>query len=234
MKTHRTLSGACAVLLLVAPAVSGAEPPPPPRLPLQTPVNACWIVRSSNTEKVFEPDSKPSPVADKTRFDQSREYVRIRAYEGDSVLSEYWIFKSGQTVAYPKDGTFVVSQVDERSIEADLAKRRYPELLWLAESNYRGVVRYQNRLCHHFSDVQPPVEAGGEQNEESTRDPSAFREAWIDTETKQPVAVRLGNTLRTYEFPSSPPDLQLGADMRRRLDEIDANRKAYDSRHAMP
>jgi len=221
-------------LTLSLAGVAAQESLPLPQLPLKTPANACWIVYLDSSQNSTGNDVESDSPRQFTRFDHSGDYIRIRAFEGDLLVSEYWIFKNGQSIAYPGGGTLVVTQLDEQSMEADWANGKYPDFAWLDVDNYKGVVSHNGRTCHHFSDVASPPE----QDEGVAPPPipaSAFSlEAWIDVESSRPVSVKFGDSVRTYEFPGTPPDLQMGADMRSRLQAIEANRKAYDERHAMP
>lgn len=99
----------------------------------------------------------------------------------------------------------------------------FPGFWWLDLRHYKGVVNFQGRSCYHFRMVPPPAPAStpqipsapetkiiGGREFVSGESPSASRvkpleaEAWIDVETKLPVAILHGGQLHTYTFLAPP------------------------------
>lgn len=103
----------------------------------------------------------------------------------------------------------------------------FPGLWWLDLNCYKDVVKYNGRTCYHYVLVPPPEPPkaqalkappatkviGGTVFTSEEEGPSAPRtkpleaEAWIDVETKLPVAIRTGGLIYTYTFLSPPTSL---------------------------
>lgn len=68
----------------------------------------------------------------------------------------------------------------------------FPGFVWLDEKFFAGTEKKEGRTCHHYVDGENA------------------REAWIDAESRLPVAFRRENTIFVYSFlprPSQPPTL---------------------------
>ncbi|CAN5342639.1 hypothetical protein BH09VER1_BH09VER1_27650 [soil metagenome] len=79
----------------------------------------------------------------------------------------------------------------------------FPGLAWLSVSNYDKVVPLGKRSCYHFS-------------QES-------KDAWIDVETKLPVASKFGDLYFAYTFNSPPSEaLKFPAEYQKTWDQYQA------------
>lgn len=114
----------------------------------------------------------------------------------------------------------------------------FPELHWVNQNNHQGVVEYEERLCHYFSDeVVTRVFEDTEDDTGGTAEVFESRsrhEAWIDIETGLPVAERTDGNMRTYDFEELTNPIPMPTEFIAALEKVDAVRERVRRRHAMP
>lgn len=84
---------------------------------------------------------------------------------------------------------------------------------WISLENYKGVVSYEGKKCYHYEKlVRLPSDglnlASGSESSGNTFFPESRLEAWIDIQSKLPVAVTLSEGVYIYQF-AAPPQVPL-------------------------
>jgi hypothetical protein len=186
-------------------------PAPKPPFVAPVPENAEWTI---NVEYPKEP--KPSPDAPKRN---DWRYVEVKTTKvgkvkrdlitsRDGVKQEHWFVDS---MLFRTDSLGEVSVSDLRAAEAadpdeeiPSVPSGFPGVGWLKLDNYVDIVTFEKRPSYHFLKGEA--------------------EAWVDAETKLPVAYRRGNVLYRFTFgprPTGPlvmpPAYQTALDTIRRM-----------------
>lgn len=166
-------------------------PPPKPPLVAAVPENAEWTITVEYPKEAkLAPDApkhhdwRPVEVRTTKVGKTKRDLITTR----DGVKQENWYVDA---MIFWTNGQGEVSVTDLRAAEGSdpmedspSVPTGFPGVGWLKLDNYVDVVMFEKRPCYHY-----------------VRDEA---EAWIDAETKLPVAYRRGKILYRFSFNPSP------------------------------
>jgi hypothetical protein len=146
----------------------------------------------------------------------------------DGTTSEQWIIPGFQLWEQPgQEGIhiFTTSALSHSGVHReDYSKSDFPEFDWLSASNYARVESYNKIKCWCFQDkltlgvspnslpmsqiLEENAASSGAKKHETMPTSTIFKRAWIDTETKLPVALDDGMKIQVFTFlpaPNEPP-----------------------------
>jgi len=109
-----------------------------------------------------------------------------QSYWDNDKVTEAWYAKGlvmQQLPTWPED-QLLVQRSGGGGSAPDVSEGDFPELAWVAETNYKGLGNFKGREYHHFQ---------GDDGEE----------VWVDPDSLRPVAARAGlGPLWTYDYPA--------------------------------
>lgn len=196
-------------LLAQQPANTKPPLPPGPLIEKRAPEFAQWIIRSAGSADRGKASS-PSPKSEEkhaawgdivvmTKTGQ----VMLRQTTDDSkqVWNTWVIGEQGLQTTISPDGKKWIVQARNPDPNTptpnyeDYSKTDFPSFEWITESNYAGVQEVAGRRCLLFTDKVKLLSDDLEATPIS---------AYIDLETRLPVAINQGGNARTYDFRSPP------------------------------
>lgn len=165
---------------------------PPPKAPFVAPVpeNADWVVTAKNPPVTgTAPDGTPLPNKSITSVQSTKvgRFKRDRITTGDGAIEERWFVDMLLLCPTPKGD---VAAVDLSSIPPQVEDSNpsiphgFPGVGWLKPEYYEGVVLLSKRPYYHYV--------------------HGSTEAWVDVETKLPLAYKFGNFEFQFKF-NAPP-----------------------------
>lgn len=249
-----------ALLFFAITAISSfaqdSAPPPPPKDPLlsRAPKTSEWSIEeksaiSIQTEQTAEPESQDPPRK------------RIISKSGTIYREVTNNLKHGSTVKWVIDGLQVrqlpgsnrLSRIPRSQFSShysDYRRSDFEPFEWISRDNYRGVEKYDGKLCYVFEVTNDkkrltPREMEDRMQEQSeddsTEQPQAAIPAenlnasiiaYLDVTTQLPVALHEGGIITTYTFlPTPETKLQPPKEV---LENIVAWRESINSRTPLP
>jgi hypothetical protein len=194
-------ASAALLVLLGSPAAaqpsSGSLEKPAPPLVAAPAEYAHWKITASplKTEAPPAPDPK-KPELQEIEIRKGPATACMTQRWTNGKLSEAWIAEGYHLAKYPALPDIYVTSLVLRpaGLNDGMADFHavFPGFVWLEEKFFAGTEKKDGRLCHHYVDGENA------------------REAWVDAESRLPVAFRRDNTLFTYVSlprPSQPPAL---------------------------
>jgi hypothetical protein len=257
MKT--TLLGLLAFLFLLLPGLLRAQEAAPQATPLSEPLLqkrapdfACWTITRRAAEDSGRPKKAQGTGADsKTTIVKTNGLLLRSMQDAQGQVWNTWCVGNLQVTIYPNQKDHVVQDSPgqgDSSFYQDYSKTDFPDFDWVTPACYAGTKTYKGRPCLVFygqRDVESwaiiPVPAPAKKDEVNARpasEPSAALSvaAYIDAETRLPVAIRHGAITDEVAFQAPPKEMLKLPDM---VDEIlnrrTANRRALTRTiHAQP
>lgn len=176
---------------------------------------AAWELR--NTAALKEPNPSglavavPAPVEIRSvEVVRTSSVQRIIVQMSDRSSNEIWV---GNGMIYQDRGNFVSSvPVDPMAPGIWNLGREFFGTQWVTGAKFKGRVNYQGRACNYYENLPvPSSDAAGETaSSEDTAGPNEPDKAWIDAETRLPVAVVNAQGSFVYRFlPAPESDLSL-------------------------
>jgi hypothetical protein len=167
---------------------------------------------------------EPTPVKQSVPVIQASNTItgdikRIDTLSADGRRQELWFDKNLQFSVASNDPSHVIvmeggaGPAPDGSLRSPVVGPGFPSFWWLGLSCYKDVVKVNGRSCYHFHVIPPPqpVRKAHMTEEEEMKLPAVVitqeKEAWIDVETKLPVALGVEGLIYTYTFlppPTSP------------------------------
>ena len=202
-----------------------ARPTPPSgRLLQPAPEFSAWEMR------IIYPEETPA-AATANRADNTRRLTQVNTTKTGKIIHEVSIFADNRQtdlwnngpMQYEKQtGATYWTARDGRITDRGLTDGKYVappatgfrDLDWIAAGNYVGTVASGGRSCLVFA------QTGAEKA--NATDPAALKQqvdalpivAYVDAETRLPISLRMGRTVRSYRFGSPPTAMQtLPADL---------------------
>ena len=193
---------------------AGNLPPLPegPLVRLRAPESSRWVVTDNPRQTE---DSQPSedksqkPFSRKTQYTKAKGFILVQTAIPSRPTQERWIvndvqytknLRTKQYVGYTL-AAFPGGKPNE-SLYTDLSQTDFPGFEWIKKEDYAGIRKVMGRECivYHRS---------GE---------GADTTAYVDARTRYPVALRIGNETRAYEFQRAPA-VQLPAEIQKDLQQ---------------
>ena len=132
----------------------------------------------------------------------------------DETTQTSYIFNVARVTKHVSYQGLIRSRTDSdvSTYSPNFANADFTGFEWLSAKNFKGVQDLQGRKCYVFEDEQVvPTSALMPKKED---DPKVLTRAFIDMDTKLPVALQLGKESRVYAFGSpNPADLVLPAEI---------------------
>ena len=205
-------------------------PPPSPPFVADPPELSKWSIVV--TKAKGDPSGTQAPEVQTTATrSNGLEYFVVNSR---GKKQEFWYFNNTSFTPANNDPSQIVPMaapgagpMPDGSLGSLTTGPGFPGFWWLGLNCYKDVVKYNGRNCYHYLLVPPPEPA----KEEVKKAPSTTKviggtvftfedegtsaprpkpleaEAWIDVETKLPVALRTGGLLHTYTFESPPTSM---------------------------
>ncbi len=143
-----------------------------------------------------------------TRFGDD---MRIVKTWSDGSTAEEWRYQGYLLTTQPHASVvYVLGRSQDAAVRLPaMSGPAFPELGWLTAANYVKVESIKGKLAYLFQEaaVAMPALVPGTDPTAALAKAHPARRAWIDRETKLPVALDEGNEVRTYEYgdpPSAP------------------------------
>ncbi len=215
---------------LLAQKPSAEIPPPSPPFIATPPEPSKWTIVVTKAKG----DSSGAPVPEvQTTATHSNGLENFIVNTGGK-NQEFWYFNNLSFTPVDNDPSQIVPMaapgsgpMPDGSLGSLTTGPGFPGFWWLGPASYKDVVKYNGRTCYHYLLVPAPEPAkteirkappttkviGGtvftseEESPSTTRVKPLEAEAWIDVETKLPVAIRTGGLLHTYTFLSPPTSM---------------------------
>ena len=197
--------------------VAGVPAPAPPLVAV-LPDSCAWTI------DVVQKLSRPSPPDDprqaaayKRVSAASPRMVRISMEKTGEDLHKETLWENGKTdnlwiyhgwvIFQPID--FATDQATALPVNSRMSPVRgetrvdFPDLSWLVPKAFVKTVTYHGQRCDYYEDKEAPPLVGGD-----ILNPVVFKgaRAWIDVNTRLPVAVENDAVLKKYHFPKEAPD----------------------------
>lgn len=180
----------------------------------RAPVYSQWteVFQPSKSSRAPAGSSTSGPPEMKQMIVSKAETTRHESCQWtDGQISERWLYKG--FVLFQQLGSSTVfilnsSNVDSLSnkVGYDFSQSDFPKLNWLSKQTYEGVATVNKVQCYHFQKTVPapvvPPPAG--QKQAAKPAPPLTMDAWIDVNTKLPVASDDGRWFTTYTFKEMP------------------------------
>lgn len=215
---------------LLAEKAPAEIPPPSPPFVAAPPDPSKWNIVVTRAAG----DSSAAPVPEARTTATHSNGVEYFAVSSGGKDQEFWYFNNLSFTPASNDPSQIVPMaaagagpMPDGSLGPLTTGPGFPGFWWLGLNSYKDVVKYNGRACYHFLLVPPPEPAktevkkaspttkviGGtvftseEEGPSTTRAKPLEAEAWIDVETKLPVAIRAGGLLHTYTFLAPPTSM---------------------------
>ncbi|MFA7343506.1 MAG: hypothetical protein WC003_04300 [Terrimicrobiaceae bacterium] len=170
-------------------ANTAPEKPSPP-LVTTPPDRAHWKITPNQIKKQMPADAQENPELLEIEAWKTPSVARVIQQWGNGKASESWIADGYLLHKFPALPDIYVTPLSLRSSVQDDGMSDfnavYPGFTWLDLKYYTGVIPLGGKKCHHYAD------------------PENDREAWVDAETKAPVAYRNGASNFVYAFLAPP------------------------------
>ena len=220
----------------------GVEKVPVPSPPLvnQAPDFSSWVVRypsaspgagtarsRANARKIKE--------VDVTKTDDLRREVTVYT---DGTAGEFWRY-GGLEIFLDPIGKYVniMDTAKTQMAAANPTKTDFFDLGWIKAQDFVGNVALGGRDCYYFrrSGAAKSTATGqAVEDKEQVAAGTASLEAWIDVNSRLPLAFKDQSGLRQYEFGAAPSArLTLPANMQKELDRYQAATHDGD-KYALP
>ncbi|MEM6822249.1 MAG: hypothetical protein AAF558_09935 [Verrucomicrobiota bacterium] len=196
--------------LFVAPSYSQDDTIPPPIAPfLNEPSDYSQWKIEVETLKKFKSDQAALESGKQVIMRPTLQLTEIRSYKFDNLKQDILIYADGSRQEYWHTDEFTLSQrpnrkisihkkpSDELPIYGNLTvSPGYPGFDWLKLGYYRGVETLDDVTCYYFRlEVNESVESA-----ETQTTTLSIAEAWVDTQTRRPVAYQANNIRYRYYF----------------------------------
>ena len=215
---------------LLAQKAPAEIPPPSPPFVATPPEPSKWSIAVTKAKG----DSSGAPVPEVQTTATRSNGLECFVVNSGGKNQEFWCFNNLSFTPADNDPSQIVPMaapgsgpMPDGSLGSLTTGPGFPGFWWLGLNCYKDVVKYNGRICYHYLLVPPPEPAktevkkappttkviGGtvftseEESPSTTRVKPLEAEAWIDVETKLPVAIRTGGLLYTYTFLSPPTSL---------------------------
>lgn len=209
-------------------------PPAPPTAPfvVNAPTYACWVVAYKAKAALAQKTNEASAaLAGAPRELKKLTVIKAGATRqiisswSDGTTTERWIIPGFQLVERPgqKDIYMYTSSGLSHSSSSleDYSGSDFPEFSWLAESNYSRVESFSKTKCWAFQGdavssisskmlpmlIQLKNSSAVSKGASATPPkpaPAIFKKAWIDIDTKLPVALDDGTRIQVFTFLPAP------------------------------
>ena len=204
-------------------AQTGTAPPPTAPFVEELPKNSAWKIIVTPKEKARDTPApaggapkgtKPPPVLPvlkeerRVRFEDNMCIVRTW---NDNSITQEWRFDGYVLYMQPGLPTVYVFSKSQAmaAVYPVMSNSTFPELSWLTAANYNKVEPYKQRPAYVFQEesegsqflpnvpeaLRPKAKPGSS---------SSVKRAWIDRDTKLPLAYDNGTETRTYEYAQPP------------------------------
>lgn len=166
-------------------------PPPTPPLVADVPNLADWTIEVAQVSGIGakgKTSSVRSSEISEVRSTKTGQIKRDAITYGDGTKRDHWFI--GNLMLWKTDEGVIVANdlsamfVEDPTEASPSIPTGFPGTAWLKPAFFEKVVLQEKRPCYHF--VGPGVEA------------------WIDVETKLPVAYKKGEIIYKYTFGTAP------------------------------
>jgi hypothetical protein len=177
------------------------EAPPSPPLLAPAPNPGNWTINVKQ-KKPLPPPSKDPKLAklESLRPGKAARMVQQTVEQAgkdwhwettweDGKKDTYWLYRGVIVLYQPRyfqANKLIMDRAGSPSAPAKPDQTDFPDVAWIAPKYFTGTVSYEGRKCHCYA----REETNGRGKEV----------AWIDAETRLPVAVETEATLKTYTF----------------------------------
>lgn len=207
-------------------------PPPKPPLLARLPAYASWVEKIATPSEEPQAENMDGGSTPTKRTLKEVKVIKgprnrqITKKWSDGLTTEIWV--CGDIVLQEEPGlkSIYISTAASRSASpmsfgANHSNADFPDLEWISPSNYVGTKPYQGKVCYVFQTKDtsaelkksealaaslPRAESSANSSESQSPAPTLqiSKTAWIDPETRLPVALNDGIYLRTYTFLDPP------------------------------
>ena len=225
------------IALTVRLAVAADVPPPSPPYVLAIPAQTQWVMHITPPAGQVAPDasgkSKLAPEPQVVAITKLGDTLRAIIVYTDKSRREFWQVP-GSTILQDGGTPRVIYNTGGYPPYPYAPGHDFFGCEWIKPENFHDVVKRGGVTCYHYqaeAAMQVPPDVLRAHPELAKL--KLHREAWINAETRLPVAVSGETGTIEYTFSDPPPDLKMSAEFQSALD---ANNVALERlrRHAHP
>ncbi len=204
------------------------QPLPPGPLLNRAPEFSSWTMSISSAQVAPKspdaPQSKPPVELRRLTVTKTKNVYREERQFSDGSTRETWRVGSMQISTLPHSSELIVFEPAAATIGlldpedyTNYSKTDFPGFEWISKRNYRGVQKIMDTQCLVFGDSLDDIseetrkamaEAAGEVALPQIQSGRSATAAWIDLQTRLPMALQKGNKKEVFQF-SAPPQAML-------------------------
>ena len=184
---------AMCLMPLTVGAQQPAVPPPVGLLPMRMPEMASWTITFVYVDEAVARTAQPGR-GDRVKtitISKTGETYLEQTTRRSGGVEEKWVYNGVQFKGYRNNTSILLISPPsgDGAVNpewSDYSKGDFPELAWLVADNYAGVEKYDKKTVWLF-------------NKDNQR-------AWLNPETKLPIATTNGQITMTYTYNAAPED----------------------------
>lgn len=213
--------GLMASAVITSLLAQGESEIPPPSPPLVLPLPKMMRVTLLLKEDKPAPEEGPVPAPSLSGAVVTWKSVEV-VKTGDIRLITATMTDGGSHDTWVLGGKLFNKTFDGRQVSCGDYQPMFPSFFqtgntsfygtdWITLKNYKGVVSFGGKQCYFYESLEAVSDQGfgpGGESGRSVTPPKILQRAWIDEETKLPVAATLPEGLVRYRF-AKPPDSPL-------------------------
>ena len=200
---------------------SHAETPPDPPLIADAPNPGAWTIEVQNKKprKALPNDPAKAYIAKRIRdvypllvretIERSGKDSHREKFYDNQKMDNIWVSKGMvvfQLKHFPVNKAIAVPVNNRISPVKSGSGPDFPELAWIDQKFFVGTVTYKGHRCYFYRNSNAKALEGADELAEVPE--SGEISAWIDADTRLPIAVEDANLLKTYTYLPGPAKIQ--------------------------